>query len=213
MSSPTMESLLAGSALLASTLFSGQALATSPLGALHSPRATTVGVMPAIAATPTVDIDVSGIFSYDEEGEAINIVTAEMLAPNAHVTGIGWDVQVEAFSPSWLSELTVSFGGTSLAWVYLTPGVGDDDPGPASYSSGGIVDLVGLGLDFNVDGDGMLVSEWFEGYDDLPGSADGQWISGTITVQYAVPEPETYGMMALGLGVVGFVARRRRKLP
>lgn len=35
------------------------------------------------------------------------------------------------------------------------------------------------------------------------------WYGFTVGVA-AVPEPETYGMMLMGLGVIGFVARRRR---
>ncbi|MES2553545.1 MAG: FxDxF family PEP-CTERM protein, partial [Pseudomonadota bacterium] len=31
-----------------------------------------------------------------------------------------------------------------------------------------------------------------------------------ITLTSAVPEPETYGMMLAGLGLMGFVARRRK---
>ena len=33
---------------------------------------------------------------------------------------------------------------------------------------------------------------------------------GSLTFTPAVPEPETYGMLALGLGLVGFAARRRQ---
>lgn len=36
--------------------------------------------------------------------------------------------------------------------------------------------------------------------------------SGEVTVTSAVPEPETYGMMLAGLGLMGFVARRRKSV-
>ena len=36
--------------------------------------------------------------------------------------------------------------------------------------------------------------------------------SGTLSITSAVPEPETYGMMLAGLGLMGFVARRRKSV-
>lgn len=43
----------------------------------------------------------------------------------------------------------------------------------------------------------------------VSGSIHGSYV-GTLNVS-AVPEPETYGMLLLGLGLVGFAARRKAK--
>jgi hypothetical protein len=42
-------------------------------------------------------------------------------------------------------------------------------------------------------------------------SADAASFGGAVSLAAPVPEPETYGMMLAGLGVVGFLARRRNK--
>lgn len=42
-------------------------------------------------------------------------------------------------------------------------------------------------------------------------NSSGTWVGGTLVQQTPVPEAETGAMMALGLGVLGFVARRRKQ--
>ena len=203
---PVISALALGAALC---LTPALALAKSaqPLGAVLSGVPSSSGSMPANASQYT--LDVTGIYSVDPEGDPLNEIRELLLFPNAKVVGIGWDVTLFADSPSWLSEMVVSFGPTSGALLYLTPAVGDNFPGTQSYSSGGVVDLVGLGLSFDVGADGKLRMEFFEDFDDFANDWDGIWQSGALTIA-VVPEPATYGMMALGLLAMGAVARRRR---
>ncbi len=174
-----------------------------------SKKAPAVGYQ-ATASSMTV-FDVAGIFSTDALGDPDNEIHLIDVGPNSHVVGIGWDVTLFADTPSWLSEMVVNFGSTTAGFVNLSVAVGDDTPGTLPYSSGGVIDIVGLGLDFTVNADGKVRLEFFESFDDFPNDWDGRWLSGTLTIQTAVvPEPATYGLMALGLMGVAFAARRRR---
>ena len=157
----------------------------------------------------TLNVNVAGTPSWDSYGSANNVVIGPNIGANSHVIGIGWDVSLSTVGASWLSELQVSFeDSTAATGVWLTPGVADGFPGSGVYTSGGVVDLIGLGLDFTVGGDGVLRMEFFEGFDDISNSIDGFWDAGILTVQYeAIPAP---GSLALLAGA-GFIAARRRR--
>ena len=62
----------------------------------------------------------------------------------------------------------------------------------------------------NVVGDGFLVSSATEFHVREGGTASAD-LYAVVTTAPAVPEPETYALMLAGLGVVGFMARRRRR--
>ncbi len=163
-----------------------------------------VGSAPA-GVVATMTIDLSGVNNWDLQGGALNETISAMVAADAHIIGLGWDVNIASFGASWLSEAVMDLGGA----VFLTPGLGDDFAGSASYSSGGILDLVGTGLDFVLAADGLLNIEFFESFDDVSSAIDSTYGAGSsITIQYtAIPAPGALAMLGLG----GIVAGRRRR--
>jgi hypothetical protein len=89
-----------------------------------------------------------------------------------------------------------------------------------SISSQNILDLGATlnGRAADVVGFGSLRFAGLEGTDSSPfvltitGTPNSRSLySGELTVIAAVPEPETYALMLVGLGAVGFMARLRRK--
>jgi hypothetical protein len=150
-----------------------------------------------------------------------NTVLTYNVGANSVITGISYNVNLTAFSPSWLAELALLFTGSDEfgEGVYFTPGFDDLNSGTGSYSDS--ADLVALGLSFAVGADGILRLEFAEDYDDFAG-ADGQWNFGTLTFEIdgyvppgdpgtpgEVPEPASALLMAAGLGMLGYGRRRR----
>jgi hypothetical protein len=77
-------------------------------------------------------------------------------------------------------------------------------------------DCVGLSGPGGVNGGGMMGAVCMTGTSEAGygsvGTMSGYPVSQTITLAAApVPEPETYAMLMAGLGLTGFIARRRRK--
>ena len=88
-------------------------------------------------------------------------------------------------------------GGTGGACFFTTP--------PAALTDSMIwtIDFTGTNLDFGAP---HLKVQFMTGVNDT--QKTGNLLSQTIP---AIPEPETYAMMLAGLGLLGFVARRRRQ--
>lgn len=156
--------------------------------------------------------NISGYNSWDLFGDASNEGFTSNLGAGAHITGIGWDTLLTTTSAgtlggSWASEATIGFLSTSGNGVFLNPYFDVPNPVVNASSSSAVVDLVGLGLDFLLDGDGVLTVVFFESFDDADNEIDAHWLAdSSITVQY-IPTP---GALAL-LGLGGLAAGRRRR--
>lgn len=165
----------------------------------------------AHAQAGNVVVDVTGAQSINLQGEAGNTVWLVDIGANAVLTSLDWSIALNAFSPSSLSEMQVSFGSsTGLDMITFAPGAADAVSGTGSYS--GSLDLTGLGA--HAGSDGLLRIEFSEGYKDFaPGIAEGQWVSGQLTFGVAaVPEPTSAALVVLGLGVVGLRLSRARRI-
>ena len=155
------------------------------------------------------DVTLSNIPSWDRQGDPDNFrAILDFGPPFNEFTGIGWDVTLEAFSPSWLSELALLIVNVNGEGVILRPGAGNNYGGTGTFSSGGVIKLADVGIPNVSMPDNRLYLEFYETFDDFANGIDGYWLSGTLTFQ-VVPEPAS--MMALGAGLAGLLALRRRK--
>jgi len=154
-------------------------------------------------------LNVAGIESRGEFGDAGNETRFLDLFAGARVTGLSWNVSLFADTPSWLSEISVDFSDGGSAGASLSPGFGDDSSGAGSYT--GSADLVALGADFRVGSTGRLFLEFFERFDDFTGAVDGVWRTGSLTVTY-VPEPTSFALAGIALLGLGAASRRARQL-
>lgn len=166
----------------------------------------------ADGVTTLLTFDVSGIASWGTLGDASNVVALLDIGAGSTLDQVGWNVNLTATSPSWLSDIAVQFSDSAATQdtaISLAPSA-TNAAGTASYASSGLVDLTAANLSFAVGSDGKLRLEFYETWDDIAGAQDGTWNSGTLTLSVtAVPEPATYGLMALGLLGVLLAARRR----
>ena len=168
-------------------------------------------------------VDVTGVQSYGELGDAGNTVLTYNVGANATITSIGYNFNLTAFAPSYLSEIALAFTDSAQSnGVYFNPGIEDEDAGTASYAD--FADLTALDLQFQVGSDGILRLEFYEDLDDILAGADAQWNFGTITfgIEAAdvpddpstpgeVPEPATALLVGAGMAMIGYGRRRAAK--
>lgn len=167
------------------------------------------GAAPAQPQMADLVISAAGVASFDGPAAAGNTVLTFNVAPGALINALSFNLALTTVGESWQSEATIALLSSSGSGFVFSPGAGVDAPGTGTFSR--TVLLSDLGQAFNVGADGLLRVEFYESFDDVTGAADANWTAGSITLANVgvVPEPGSYGLMALGLlAVVGSVRRK-----
>lgn len=156
--------------------------------------------------------DLSGLETWDAEGDASNTVLTHVIAgDDILVTAIAWDViqfaGLDLDGASWLSEMTIGmdFDGDGINDLYITPSA-TDSPGSEANSSGGFLDLTDNGIPDMLAVGGTVNIELFESFVDDPDLAEGVFEQGS-SVSFLVPAPGAGALLCMG----GLVATRRRR--
>ena len=145
----------------------------------------------------TVNADITGLGSWDEQGDSSNDTLSIDVAALAGmpagtpmtVNSFGWDVTLEVLGLSWFSESVIALGDDAGApTLFLQPGEGDDfdSTTPMNYSSNGLVNLASAGLSDLVLSDGVVEIEFYELFDDNPDARDASYLA-TSTLSFGLP--------------------------
>ena len=155
-----------------------------------------------LASADTLVIDVSGIESWEFQGDALNTILNVMVGSNATITNIAWDVNLTTLGLSWAEENTMGFFGDS---EQVFAGVGVDAVTTNVNFAGSQSSSIVLGVD------GMLDIEFYETeWNDNTAAVDGFYEANssiTLTGTGFVPTPGSLAVLGLG----GLVAGRRRR--
>lgn len=142
-------------------------------------------------------LDVSGIESWDFQGDADNTILNVFVGAGATITNIAWNVNLTTVGISWADENTMTFNGAQSINAAAGDAFTVSNANYAGSAASGIV----------LDGSGMLSIEFHEvGFDDNANAVDSFYNSGTITISY-VPAPSALAVLGLG----GLAAGRRRR--
>lgn len=188
------------------------AIAGAALAALLS----TMG-MSAHAAT--TDVNLAGWTAVGDFGAAGNTELTLNLGAGATITGFSYiNLQFTTSGDSWQNELVISVNNSDASEFFdwaPSETAGPGTFGPASGSYGGPVGVEGpygssTGPFVLADGQAFITT--YLSYDLPPVGINIS--AGTLRIEYTpaavVPEPGTYGLMALGLLGVATIVRRRR---
>ena len=142
-------------------------------------------------------IDVSGVESWDFQGDPDNTILNVFVGAGATITNIAWNVNLTTLGISWADENTMTFNGAQSINVAAGDAFTVSNANYAGSAASGIV----------LDGSGMLSIEFHEvGFDDNANAVDSFFNSGSLTISY-VPAPSALAVLGLG----GLAAGRRRR--
>ena len=166
-------------------------------------------------ATPALaddTIDISGLQSWGLDGDVTNetgIFYPGALDPELGyiILRIDYDITIQTFGSSWLSDLNIRFGNSDAtfhgSWPdTFIPGAGANSGGTQRFTGSFFTDI-------HLNKDAEFHVELFESFDDVAGGPDAVLLPGsTLTFGRFIPAPG--GATTLGLGLLAIGARRRR---
>lgn len=178
-----------------------------------------------IISTPTIGSGTLGVVTISQNS-ANSVGFKVALAPGAAFVSTGGPHHAFTFNLGLLTPFAVNFNGASAgAFVYsagpvtntpygtFTNAINCPGCGPgASHAFSGVLDFTitavnGISFsDFVANAGGYLFSADVIG----PSGGTGNIAARTMTPVTQVPEPQTYAMILIGLGLIGFAARRRK---